>query len=358
MRYDSPWALLVLLVVPVAACFMLRRRGRARARFSSLDWAAGLPLGWRVRLRGLLVLLRVACLVLLTVALMRPREGSRQQRVHTRGVVMQLVVDRSGSMQQPMAYDGRAMSRLDVVKRVLQDFVQGGEGLPGRENDLVGLITFARYADTLCPLVYAHDALLGFLAETETAQTREEDGTAIGDALALAVARLETAAQDIQRRNVALTDSDETTRPDFEIESKVIVLLTDGLDNVSTQPPRDVAAWAKEKGIKIYAIGIGGGAAAMTIQGLFGPLQVPTGPSLDEGLLRSLAEGTGGFYARADDGEALKTVCEQIDALEKTEIEAVEYASYEERFGPWAAAALAVLALEVLLGSTWLRKIP
>ena len=366
MQLYSPWVLLLLLLVPLTGYLMLRGGGRARLRFSSLRDVRAVGPSWRIRLRWLLVLARVVCLALLVVALARPRQGSQYHRVSTKGVALELVVDRSGSMEAQMNYEGRQMTRLEVVKRVLADFVKGGNGLEGRPSDMMGLVTFARYADTVCPPVQGqtHDALLGLLEQAQvTPQNSPENATSIGDAIALAAARLKTIEEELTRRNMQLKadtqmeEGEEEVKPEFEIQSKAIVLLTDGRNNAGQYQPLEAAELAKKWDIKVYTIGIGGGEAFMRDQGIFGFL-IPTGQELDEGLLRAVAEGTGGFYSRAEDGEALRTICDKIDEQEKTEIESVEYSRYEEKFSLWALAALAVLALEIAMSCTVFRKVP
>lgn len=359
------WILFLLILAPVTGWLMMRRKGRAQLRFSSLRDAGTVRKSWRIRFRRLLVVARILCIVLLVVALARPRKGSKIQKISTKGVILELVVDRSGSMEAQMKYENEQMTRLDVVKQVLEDFVRGGRGLEGRPNDLLGLVTFARYADTTCPLVSSHDALLGYLEHTRIPQTREEDGTAIGDAIALAAARLHEAEKDITQRNARLTASsegeEEEIKPEFEIQSKAIVLLTDGRQNAGQRLPMAAAELAKEWGIKIYTIGISGKENFMTITDAFGSqrvIPIPMGQTLDERLLKAIAERTGGFYGRADDDESLRKIVEKIDEQEQSEIESIEYSHYEERFGPWALAALAALALEMLMSCTLFRKIP
>lgn len=363
MELYSPWVLLLLVLAPIAAALALRRTGRANLRFSTFRDLHSLAGSWRVRLRPLPAMVRMICIILLVVALARPRQGSKLHRVTTRGVAMELVVDRSSSMEAEMDYAGKAMNRLDVVKRVLADFVKGGKGMEGRTNDLLGLITFAGYAQTACPLVQAPDALTGFLDQTQIVTQRKEDGTAIGDAIALAAARLEDSTKEIARRNEmlkaqALEQDDKDIKPDFEIESKVIVLLTDGRNNAGELHPLEAAKLATDWGIKIYPIGIGSGEARQRMQGIFGNFIMPSAQTLNEPLLQEIAKRTGGFYARADDAEALRKITKKIDTLEKSKIESIEYSQYEERFFPFALAALIAVALEILLASTVFRKIP
>jgi len=286
------------------------------------------------------------------------------QEISTEGVAIEAVVDRSSSMQAEMDYDGEKLNRLEVVKEVLSDFVGGNEkDLKGRGSDLIGLITFARYADTKCPLVHSHGVLTEFLRKTEIVDPRSnEDGTAIGDALALAAARLKKAEEEIQRRKAQLTASVErvadANEAGFRIKSKVIILLTDGVNNAGQYSPMEAAELATKWGIKVYTIGIGSGQAYTTIQTMLGTYRMPARQNLDEGLLKSIAESTGGFYGRADDGEALREIVKRIDELEKTEVKSVQYTQFAERFGPWTMAALLVLGLEMLAGCTVFRKIP
>jgi Ca-activated chloride channel family protein len=266
-------------------------------------------------------------------------------------------------MQAEMDF-GEKLNRLQVVKKVLADFIQGGEKeLTGRSSDLIGLITFARYADTVCPLVLSHNVLLEFLKKTEIVQLQSEDGTAIGDAIALAAARLKKAEEEIERRNAQLRRSEleqsaDAEQAGFKIKSKAIVLLTDGRNNVGEYHPLDAAELAEEWGIKIYTIGIGSAQTYTTIQTILGTYRMPTRQDLDEGLLKAIAEKTGGFYSRADDVEALRNIVKKIDQLEKTQVKSIQYTQYAERFGSLTLSALVLLALEMLAGCTVFRKIP
>ena len=363
MELSHPWALLSLVIVPVVVWLMKRRRGRGAVRFSAVGQLQGVGPSWRTRLRVVLPLVRVLCIALLAVALARPRQASERSIVSTKGTVMEIVVDRSSSMAQEMLYGRERMTRLDVVKSVLADFVKGQKGLSGRGSDMLGLITFAGYAETNCPFVQGPDALAGFLAQTETVKLRSEDGTAIGDAIALAAARLRTAAEDIERRNARLlaeagAETAHEVKPEFEIKSKAIVLLTDGRNNRGEYSPLDAAALAEKWGIKIYTIGIGSAEEFTKLQTPFGEYLMPARPELDENLLKAIAERTGGMYGRAGDAKTLHEVFETIDKLEKTEVESVHYGEYDERFGVWALLALVMLGVEVLLGCTVLGKVP
>ncbi|HUT29728.1 MAG TPA: VWA domain-containing protein [Sedimentisphaerales bacterium] len=364
MQLHSPWALLLLLALPILWYLTVRRKRTAAVKFPTVGYLRNCPVSWRLRFRPALRLARLVCLALLIVALARPRKGTVLSEISTEGVAIEAVVDHSGSMQAEMDYYGDRLNRLEVVKRVLADFIGGDKrGLGGRGSDLVGLISFARYADTMCPLVLGHNVLLEFLKETEIVRLRSEDGTAIGDALSLAAARLKKAEDEIEQRKMQLglspeQESEEKEEAGFKIKSKAIILLTDGRHNAGQYDPLQAAELAKQWDIKIYTIGIGSAESYTTIQTMMGSFKVPTHEELDEALLKAIAERTGGFYSRADDAGALHEIVEKIDRLEKTEVKSVQYTQYAERFGPWTAGALFFLALEMFAGCTVFRKIP
>jgi len=363
MQLYSPWALLLLLVLPLLGYLLLRKRRGAAVKFPSLVDMRQCPVSWRLRLRPVLIIMRLACLALLILALARPRKGTVLSEISTEGVAIEAVVDHSGSMYTEMDYYGEKLNRLEVVKRVLADFIEGDKkGLHGRASDLIGLVTFARYADTLCPLVLSHNVLTELLKKTEIVRLRNEDGTSLGDAIALAAARLRKAEEEIHRRNVELGLGREVAQdrvnPGFTIKSKAMILLTDGRNNMGQYDPLGAADLAKQWGIKIYTIGIGSSQAYTTVQTLLGTFRMPTEQELDEGLLKAIADKTGGFYSRADDADSLRKVVKRIDELEKTEVKSVLYTQYAEHFSWLTLPALVLLGLEMLAGCTIFRKIP
>jgi len=363
MQLYSPWVLLLFLVLPIMAFMCLRKKRTAAIKFPSLMDMKNCLVSWRIRFRPLLLIARLICIGLLIVAFARPRKGTVLSEISTEGVAIQVVADRSGSMQTEMDYYGQKLNRLEVVKKILSDFIGGNnKELTGRSNDLVGLVTFARYADTICPLVLSHNVLLEFLKNTEIVRLRSEDGTAIGDAVALAAARLKEAEDELQERKAQLIQAGETNLAEqdssFKIKSKVIILLTDGVNNAGQRDPLQAAELAKDWGIKIYTIGIGSAQAYTTIQTPLGNYKMPTGQNLDERLLKAIAEKTGGFYGRADSAKTLEKIVEKIDELEKTEVKSIQYTQYAELFGPWTLAALLILASEMLVSCTIFRKIP
>jgi Ca-activated chloride channel homolog len=360
MDLYSPWILALLVTTPVLGWLMVRKKRQPAVKFSNLAAVKAYAPSWRQRLRPILTVLRLVCIVCLIVALARPRKGTMISHISTEGVAIEMVVDRSGSMGTEMAYGGQTLSRLDVVKDVFTNFVKGDKkDFKGRGSDMVGLVTFARYPDTVCPLVQNHEVLAQFLKKTSVARLQNEDGTAIGDAIGLAAARLYKAEEELKRRTASLSGGDKNDAPEFTIKSKIMVLLTDGNNNFGKYDPMEAAALAKKWGIKIYAIGVGGGQSFVTMQTPLGTYKMPTmQQELDERLLKAIAEETGGFYARAEDAEALKDICKKIDSLEKTKVTSVQYTQYAERFSVWAWVALGALIAEILASCTIFRRIP
>lgn len=298
------------------------------------------------------MLLRTLALLCMVTALARPQRGLERVRDINKGIAIEMVVDRSGSMNAEMEYRGERLNRLEAVKRVFGEFVLGNKhDLPGRPNDLIGMIAFARYPDTIAPLTLAHGALPRFLETVKLVTRRSEDGTAIGDALALAAARLKTAEDTLNRQR-------GEGKKDYEIKSKVIILLTDGENNCGKRRPQQAAELAKEWGIKVYTIGVGSGDSVTTIQTPLGNYKVPMGRGVDDRDLKAVAEATGGLYRRARNAKALHAICEEIDRLERSEIESIRYMDYQEKYLAYALAALALLFLEVCLRNTVFRRLP
>ncbi len=335
---QSPWMLVLLLLVPALLYRELRRRPGASLSFSSTAGAGALPASWRLRLARLPLALRAAALLLLVLALARPVSGRDPVRNVTEGVAIQMVLDRSGSMGIGMDYQGETLPRFEVVKRVFADFVLGdGRDLGGRPDDLIGVIAFAGYADTISPLTNSRDALSGLLKELTIIRDASKDGTAIGEGIALGAARLKSAQEE--------TEAATAAGDAFKIKSKILILLTDGEQNAGRRSPAQAAALAAEWGVKIYAIGVssssGGG--------------IPAGSGQ---VLRQAAEATGGIFREAADERSLRAVYEEIDRLEKSEVRTLQYLSVRELFVPLALAALALLGLQVLLSATALRRLP
>ena len=355
---------LVALLAPIVLLFVCRKRRRAMRPailFSSGQLVTDIRPTLRQRLLWTPMFLRLATLTLLVVAIARPQAGFGVVQTSADAVAIEIVVDRSSSMSEPMMYRGRRVSRYEVVKRLFHDFVLGdGRDLPGRPYDPIGLVSFARYAETVCPLTRAHDALASLMDSTDLVTFREEDGTAIGDAVALAAARLRTAEQDLaKQRATALEQENNSGAPTDlpTIKSKIIILLTDGQNNAGDMTPAAAAKLAADWGIKIYAIGIGADPRSVSSSPMDLFARARRG-GVDTDTLRKLAEITDGKSWIASSASALRQAYDQIDQLEKTNIRSVQYTNYDERFAPFAIVALVALALEMLLASTLLRRSP
>lgn len=339
---------MLLLLVPLAAVVVWRRSERVRLQFSSTRVATLLDSNWRARLAWLPVFLRGLVLVALVLAVARPQHGTERSRDITQGVAISMVVDRSSSMGERMRFGGRNVTRLETVKRVFREFIDPAEGeMSGRPNDLISMTAFAQYADSVCPLTLSHTTLLKLLDSVRLVEDRREDGTAIGDAVALAAARLTRAEEASGTR--------EASPAAYAIKSKIVILLTDGENNAGDRSVRDAANLCKEWGIKVYAIGVGG---TYGLQTPFGRLSTPLRRGFDDRALRDLAETTGGKYWLATDADTLRSVHEEIDRLEKSEFEVIRYVEYSEAFMPWALIALVLLSIEILLRQTILRTVP
>jgi len=211
MHFEQPWVLLLLGLVPSLVWFRLWRPADSALRFGSAESAASLRVTLRARLAHLPYWLRVAALCLFVVALARPQSGGERRRETGRGIGIYMVIDRSPSMLEAIAFGGRQTTRLALAKKLLQEFATGdGGGLKGRTSDPIGIVAFARQPETVCPLTFAYDSFPALLSGVQPPPRGDPEAfTAIGDAVALAAARLKNT-------------------PDANLRSKVIILLTDG----------------------------------------------------------------------------------------------------------------------------------
>ena len=378
MRLAAPFALALFRLLPLLL-WAMRRRARPVMMFPGLAIVRPAGRTVRQRLAWLPSALRIAAVAALVIGVARPQTGLGEIRTTANGIAMVTVIDRSASMRETMPYQGETMSRIRAVKRVFKEFVEGDQkNLAGRPEDLIGLVTFARYADTVAPLTRSHEALSKLVDGILLAADRgNEAGTAIGEGLALAAARLKQAEEDIERlaREQATEGPalpkvgesgavepavSEAPEPEFTIKSKIIILMTDGDENTGAISAQQAADLAKQWGIKIYAIGIGSDDnGAFLVNTPMGAMRVQgRGGGVNDQLLKDIARSTGGKYYAATDGESLKAIYADIDSLEKTEIKSTEYTSYSESFWLWAAAGGAALALELVLASTLLRRAP
>lgn len=336
-EFRDPLFLLAALLAPLI--YLLMRSDRSAVIYSSLDVPARAPTSLRARLASAPALLFAFAGLFLAVALAGPRTGDSTTEVVREGIAIGLVVDRSGSMDARDFVEGdTGVSRLHAVKRIVRDFVVGGGELAGRPDDLIGLVAFAGYADAFCPLTLDHPNLIAILDQIEINADPREAGTSIGEGLALAVERL--------RRH--------PTR------SKVIILLTDGVNNAGDIAPLQAAELAAQHDIRVYAIGAGrSGLAPVPVRMRDGRTRLQrVRVELDEQTLRGIAERTDGRYFHADTVEVLESVYAEIDRLERSEISEVRYLQYTEHYQGLTLAALACLALAGVSGGTLLRRLP
>ncbi len=337
-EFSNPMLLLSALLSPLV--FMQANRLPSVVYYSSLRLVETGKRSLRVRLSWLPAALLALATLALSIALAGPRTGNSVSEVKREGIVIGMVVDRSGSMEaRDFVRGDTSTSRLDVVKRIFHDFVRGGGSFgEGRPDDLIGLITFARYADGLCPLTLDHGNLISILDQIETPEDEREDGTAVGEGLALAVERL--------RRQ--------------EAASKIVILLTDGVSNAGEIEPLQAAELAAQHGIKVYTIGAGyTGFAPYPVRRADGRTSLQRVPvEIDEVTLQRIAQRTGGRYFHATNEQGLREVVEEIARLERSEVSEVRYLEYEAHFAPLLATALGLVTLSALLSSTWLRRLP
>ncbi|MDG2255676.1 MAG: VWA domain-containing protein [Opitutaceae bacterium] len=274
----------------------------------------------------------------------RPQAGSSQSVEEAEGIAIELLVDVSSSMDRTVILPDRSSkTRMDIAKEMLELFIIGdGEKLGGRPDDLIGLISFARYADTRSPLTFGHKALAQIVRNLEIQDRPNEDGTAYGDALTLACARL---------RKLDEVEDSTSSRRLSEIESRVVVLLTDGENNSGNHLPLEAAGLAKLWGSRIYTISLSeADAPALNVDGV-GEQELTAA----EQVLMRISDETGGVFRRATGYESLRSIYEEIDTLETSKIETRSVAIVSERFWVPLLLALAFLGFRLWLQSTWLR---
>jgi len=325
----SPRFLLLLALVPILVWLHVRRarRGDASLRMASTGPFEGVRPGWTVRMRHVLFALELVAFLLVVLALARPQRGTEEEEILTEGVDIVVALDVSGSMA---AEDFVPNNRLAVAKRVIGDFVQG------LRHDRVGLVVFAGRSLTRCPLTLDYGVLLQVLERIELGTL--DDGTAIGNGLATSVSRLRASAA----------------------KSKVLVLVTDGVNNRGEVQPLDAAKIARALGIKVYTVGVGTrGTARFPVKDNFGQTVYMNLPvEIDEETLSRIAEMTGGLYFRSTDRASLEKTFQEIGRLEKTRIEVKSYTHYSERFPVLLGPALILVVATTLAGHTRFRKIP
>jgi Ca-activated chloride channel family protein len=331
LHFANPELLWLLLLLPILAFWLGRRGKKAAIEFSSASIARQVARETRSRIGGWMPFLRLLALGFLIAGLARPQLGHGTTEVETSGIDMVLAIDVSGSMQAlDFTLNGQPADRLDVVKSVVSKFIES------RPNDRIGIVAFGGAPYLVSPLTLDHDWLQQNLDRVQLGMV--EDGTAIGSAIATSVNRLRGQAS----------------------KSKIIVLLTDGMNNAGKVQPLIAAEAAKALGIKIYCVGAGTeGSAPFPMTNAFGQRVIQMMKvDIDEETLQKIAEETGGAYFRATDTNSLKNIYSEIDRLEKTTHSIKKFSSYEELFAWALLPALFFLGAEFTLAGTWYRRLP
>jgi len=327
MTFANPEYLFLLVLVPIALVWYWKRQRKqlTEMQVSTVKVFLTIPRTGRQRLRHALFVLRMLALIFLIVALARPQSTSGGENVTTEGIDIVLATDISGSM---LAEDFRP-NRIEASKKVAIDFIEG------RPNDRISLVIFAGESFTQCPLTIDHPVVVNLIKQVKSGMI--EDGTAIGSGLATAVSRLK----------------------DSKAKSRVIILLTDGVNNRGSIDPMTAAQIAQTFGIRVYTVGVGTiGVAPYPVQTPFGTQYQNVPVEIDETLLKNIAELTGGKYFRATDNRTLKDIYQEIDRLEKTKIEVLQFRRHTEEYYGAAMSAGILLLMEVMLAQTVFRKIP
>ena len=330
MEFKDPLALLFIPVF-VALLFFTRRKARAFIRFPTSELLSGIKGTFKLRLMKYLVFLRIAALVLLVLAFARPRLPLKETYVYTQGIDIVLALDTSTSMlAEDFKIGGKRLNRLAVVKEVVKNFIEK------RPNDKIGMVVFAGRAYTISPLTLDHGWLLGNLERVKIGML--EDGTAIGSGIASSLNRLK----------------------DTKAKDKIVIVLTDGMNNAGKISPSIAADAARALGVKVYTIGAGTkGFAPYPVEDSFGrTMYRPVKIDMDEDTLKRIAQVTNGVYYRATDTESLKHIYNEIDKLETYPIEEKGYLEYKELFGFFLYTGILLLLLEIILSNTIFRRLP
>ena len=327
INWGNPEFLYLLLIIPVAIIWYWFKniRNTAEIKISGISKFTGNKKDFRVIFRHSLFVLRLAGVIFLIIALARPQTRSSWKNSTTEGIDIVISFDVSGSM---LAEDFKP-NRLEAAKKIGVDFISG------RQNDRIGLVIFSGESFSQCPLTTDHAVVKNLMMEVKNGMI--QDGTAIGMGLANAVNRLK----------------------ESEAISKVIILLTDGVNNSGSIAPLTAGEIAKEFGIRVYTVGIGTkGKAPYPVKTPFGIQYQYEESDIDEPTLTKIANLTGGKYYRATDNQSLKEIYREIDLLEKSKIDVVEYRKKTESFLPLVLMAGLLFMLEFILRNTIFRSIP
>jgi Ca-activated chloride channel family protein len=330
-QFASPWILLFLLIIPLLGLIYWRRKSKpATMTHSGTPLAKSLPRTWRITWRPVLYAMRLLTLILVIFALARPQIVQGRETITGEGVEIALALDISGSMA---SLDFQPKNRLEASKQVISEFIAE------RPFDKIGLVIFSSEAFSQSPMTLDHKMVTRSLEQVELAgDLGLEDGTAIGLGIANAANMLAKS----------------------EAESKVVILLTDGVNNAGEIDPLTAAEIAKALDIKVCTIGAAKpGQVPVPVPTLLGGTDIVYQESvLDEAILQQVADTTGGRYYRAEDTAGLKAIYDEINNLEKSQVEVQVYNNYTELFGLLLVPALLLLLLEMFLRRTTFRTIP
>lgn len=320
ITFAHPWVLLFLAAIPLLILWYVfrYRKQHAALQFSDISVFRGLKKTFRQRIYPILYVLRLVAITAIIIALARPQSMLSRQQMKVEGIDIALAIDVSGSMR---AEDFKP-NRLEAAKKVASNFIEG------RPNDRIGLVVFAGEAFTQTPLTIDHQVLQRQLASIHNGDIK--DGTALGDGLATAINRIK----------------------DSKARSKVIILLTDGVNNQGSVDPQSAAEIAALYDIRLYTIGVGTqGMAPYPFKDPFGHTRYQNIPvEIDEALLRQMASSTNdGQYYRATSKKSLEQIFDQIDQMEKTKIDVTQYSHTKDEYLPFLFLALLAISLEVLL---------
>ncbi len=326
IQFAYPQFFWLLLLIPAMLLWQWKVASakKVRLKLSSDDGFQNYQPSFRQRLVFMPFLFRLLSVICIIIALARPQSSSQAQQVSTEGISIVLAMDISGSM---LAEDFKP-NRIEAAKKVAIDFIDH------RPNDLIGLVIFSGESFTQCPLTSDHAVLKNLMSKIESGMLT--DGTAIGEGLATAVNRLK----------------------DAKTKSKVIILLTDGVNNAGAIAPLTAGEIAKTFGIRVYTIGVGTvGMAPYPFKTVFGIQYQNVPVQIDEEICKQISDATDGKYFRATNNKSLKEIYSEIDKLEKTKVEVTEFRRHSEEYFNYALAAGIFFALELLLKYTWLRKL-
>ncbi|MCC8035919.1 MAG: VWA domain-containing protein [Rikenellaceae bacterium] len=327
-RFEYPGLLwLLLLLVPLAGYYIFRcLQGGASIQVSSVAGVEGAGKSFRYYLRHVPFVLRCLAYALLIIALARPQSSEYGSSSRTEGIDIVLVVDISTSMLAKDFQPDRIGAARDVASKFIVD----------RTDDRIGIVVFAGESYTQCPITTDKRTLLNLMSQVRCGMV--DDGTAIGNGLATGINRLR----------------------ESEAKSKVIILLTDGVNNTGQIAPMTAAEIARTMGVKVYAVGVGtNGMAPTPAYNMWGDMVfVPAPVEIDEDMLTEIAEMTGGQYFRATDNNSLKEIYDVINQLETSSVETSDYTRYHEKYTPFALLALGLLLLEFIVARVFIRRIP